>query len=179
VATFTRQGLLDALNEVVDELAAAGVAARVRIVGGAAIVLAHDPERGVTRDVDALLASPRDEVLAAARRVAQRQGWPQDWLNTDAQMYSPDPDHPEPAWELFIERDEVIIEVATAGFLLAMKLHAARGLRDTDDIEVLVGRCSLRSIEDAIELYEAHYHADPLPDRALAKLRQLLGQPDA
>ena len=89
-------------------------------------------------------------------------------------MYSPDPDHPEPAWEVMIERNGVVVELGMASFLLAMKLHAARGLRDTDDIEVLVARCGLGSVEEAVELYEAHYRADPLPDRALAKLRQLL-----
>lgn len=173
MATFNRQQLVSALNELVDELVAAHVSARIRIVGGAAIVLAHDPERGATRDVDALLADPRDQVLAAVRRVAEREGWPSDWLNTDAQMYSPDPDHPEPGWEVMIERNGVVVEVGTARFVLAMKLHAARGRRDTDDIEVLIARCGLRSVEDAIELYEAHYRVDPLPERALAKLRQL------
>jgi hypothetical protein len=174
VATFSREQLVSALNGLVDELVAGQVAARIRIVGGAAIVLAHDPERGATRDVDALLADPRDQVLAAVGRVAEREGWPPDWLNTDAQMYSPDPDHPEPAWEVMIERSGVVVELGTASFLLAMKLHAARGLRDTDDIEVLIARCGLGSVEEAVELYEAHYRADPLPQRALAKLRQLL-----
>ena len=163
-----------ALNGLVDELAAARVAARIRIVGGAAIVLAYDPGRGATRDVDALLVDPRDQVLAAVRRIALREHWPMDWLNTDAQMYSPDPDHPEPAWNVLIERDDVIVEVGTAELVLAMKLHAARGLRDTADIEVLVARCGVTSFDQAVDLYEAHYRADPLPERARAKLRQLL-----
>jgi hypothetical protein len=174
VATFDREQLLLALNGLVDELAAARVAARIRIVGGAAIVLAYDPGRGATRDVDALVADPRDQVLAAVRRIALREHWPMDWLNTDAQMYSPDPDHPEPAWNVLIERDGVIVEVGTAELVLAMKLHAARGLRDTADIEVLVARCGLTSVDEAVDLYEAHYRADPLPERARAKLRQLL-----
>jgi hypothetical protein len=177
VATFDREELLSALNGLVDELAADGGAARIRIVGGAAIVLAHDPGRGATRDVDALLADPRDQVLSAVRRIADRSGWPIDWLNTDAQMYSPDPDHPEPAWEPLIERDGVIVELGKAGLLLAMKLRAARGLRDTEDIEVLVTRCGLTSVAEAIELYEAHYRADPLPERARAKLRQIFSDP--
>jgi hypothetical protein len=82
VATFNREQLVSALNDLVDELAAAHVSARIRIVGGAAIVLAHDPERGSTRDVDALS--------------------------------SPDPDHPEPAWEVMIDRNGVVVEVGTA-----------------------------------------------------------------
>jgi hypothetical protein len=175
MVTLSREQLESALEELVDELVIAGVAARVRVVGGAAIVLAHNPDRAATRDVDAVLADPADAVLAAARCIAERRKWPADWLNTDAMIYSPDPDHPEPAWEMMISRGGVTVEVGSATYLLAMKLHAARGRRDTDDIATLVGRCRLSSVEAAIELYEAHYRADPLPERALATLRRLLG----
>jgi hypothetical protein len=112
-----------------------------------------------------------DQVLAAVGRIAERAGWPMDWLNTDAQMYGPDPDYPEPGWEVLIERDGVIVEVGTAALLLAMKLHAARGLRDTADIEVLVSRCGLTSVNEAIELYEAHYRADPLANDSRRRRR--------
>lgn len=115
----------------------------------------------------------RDELV---ERVADRNNWPADWLNAKVQMYAPDPDHPEPAWEVFLDRGGVVVEVATAEFLLAMKLHAARGRRDTDDIEVLVERCGITSTGDAIELYEAHYKAEVLPDRALAKLRAIFDE---
>ena len=37
-----------------------------------------------------------------------------------------------------------------------LRWHAARGLRDTDDIEVLDTRCGRTSAEEAIDLYEAH-----------------------
>lgn len=175
MTTFSRGDLVDALEQLVDELAIARVAARIRIVGGAALVLVHDPDRGLTRDVDVLGAHPRDEVMVAAARLADRHGWPPNWLNTDVQMYAPDPDHPEPGWEVFSHRDGVVIEVGTVELLLAMKLHAARGRRDTDDIEVLVERCRIGSTDEAIELYEAHYRAEVLSDRARAKLDSIFG----
>lgn len=37
---------------------------------------------------------------------------------------SPDRDHPQPAWHVMIGRNEVFVEVGTASFVLAMKLHA-------------------------------------------------------
>lgn len=178
MTTFSRDELVDALDQLVDELAAAGVRARIRVVGGAALVLVHDPNRGTTRDVDSLGADPREEVMAAAARVASRNDWPPSWINTEALMYAPDPDHPEPAWELYLERGGVVIEVATPEFLLAMKLHAARGRRDTDDIEVLLERCGVASMAEAVELFEAHYRAEVLSDRAEAKLRAVFGETD-
>jgi hypothetical protein len=173
VATFSRDDLVDALDQLVDELVAANVNARIRVVGGAALVLVHDVDRGSTRDVDSLGAHPREEVMAAAARVAARNNWPSTWINTNALMYAPDPDHPEPAWETYLDRDGVVIEVATAELLLAMKLHAARGRRDTDDIEVLLDRCGLTSTAEAVELFESYYRAEVLSDRAEAKLRAI------
>jgi hypothetical protein len=174
MATFSRDELLDALDQLIDELVAAGVSAHVRIVGGAGVVLAYDPDRGLTRDVDAVLATPSDEVTAAVARVALRHGWPADWLNTNAGMYAPDPDAPGPLWNVFAERDNVVIEVATAEALLAMKLHAARGRRDAEDIESLLPLCAeVRCVNDAIGLFEAHYSHEVLSDRALAHLKKL------
>lgn len=175
MATFSRDDLVEALDQLVDELVAANVRARIRVVGGAALVLVHDANRGSTRDVDSLGVNPREDVMAAAARVAARNDWPPSWINTDALMYAPDPDHPEPAWEMFLDRDGVVIEVATSEFLLAMKLHAARGRRDTDDIEVLLERCGIESAAEAIELFEAHYRAEVLSERAVAKLRAVFG----
>jgi hypothetical protein len=176
VATFSRDDLVDALDQLVDELVAASVSARIRVVGGAALVLVHDENRGSTRDVDSLGVDPAEAVMAAAARVAARNDWPQTWINTDALMYAPDPDHPEPAWEVFLNRDGVVIEVATAEFLLAMKLHAARGRRDTDDFDVLVERCGIAGVNEAVELFDAHYRAEVLSVRALAKLRAIFGE---
>ena len=59
MATFDREQLLLALNGLVDELIAGQVAARIKVVGGAAIVLAHDPGRGATLATDVLWTPDR------------------------------------------------------------------------------------------------------------------------
>jgi hypothetical protein len=175
MATFSRDELLGALDQLIDELVIAGVAARIRIVGGAGVALAYNHDRGVTRDVDALQADPIDDVTAAVERVAIRNGWPAAWLNTNVKMYAPDPDAPDPVWRAFIARDNVVIEVATAEVLLAMKLHAARGRRDAEDIETLLPLCGgISRVEEAIELFEAHYSNEVLSERALANLEKML-----
>ncbi len=174
MATFTREELVAAIDELVHDLRAEGVAVRVQIVGGAAVALAYDDDRMSTRDVDVLGAQPEDVVQRCAQRLAERHGWSSDWLNTKVRMFQPDPDHPEPAWKIFREVDSVIVEVGTPELLLAMKLHAARGRRDLEDIEVLVAHCGLSTVAEAEALFEAHYSAEVLKDRARAQLERLL-----
>lgn len=173
MTTFSRAEVTDALEQLADELTARNISAHIRIVGGAAVVLAHDQDRPATRDVDALDVRPKEQVLEAAAAIAARNSWSYDWLNTGVQMFAPDPDHPEPAWETYLRRGDVLIEVATARFLLAMKLHAARGRRDTEDIEVLVARCELTSMDEVRDLFERHYSAELLSDRSIATLERI------
>ena len=70
-------------------------------------------------------------------------------------MFQPDPDHPEPAWVVIREVDSVVVEVGTPQLLLAMKLHAARGRRDFDDITVLIEACGVTTVQEAEALFEA------------------------
>jgi hypothetical protein len=53
-------------------------------------------------------------------------------------------------------------------------VSALNGLVDELVAGQVAARIRIGSVEEAVELYEAHYRADPLPERALARLRQLL-----
>lgn len=173
MAVFSHAELVGLLEELLDELAAAGVdEIDVRVVGGAAIALAHDVDREATQDVDCTGSSDREAVEVAAAVVAARRSLPADWLNFKVQMFAPDPDHPEPGFEPIIVRGQRRILVGVPSLLLAMKLHAARGRRDATDIDTLLDACGVTSAEDAIELYETYYRAEVLKPRAMVLLRQ-------
>jgi hypothetical protein len=58
--------------------------------------------------------------------------------------------------------------------LLAMKLRANRGRRDTDDIEYLLGRCAVNSVQDAQEIYERYHAQDVLTDSAVTRVQTWL-----
>lgn len=175
MATFTTEQLIQAIDLLVEDLRTQNEPVRIRIVGGAAVALQYDDRRTATRDIDALDAHPEDVVMRSVERLADLHGWPPDWLNTKVRMFQPDPDHPEPAWSVIRDVDSVVVEVGRPELLLAMKLHAARGRRDFEDIEVLVAACGVNTAEEAAALFAEYYSAEPLKEKARALLDDLFG----
>ncbi|MHB1614759.1 MAG: hypothetical protein ACYCXA_02925 [Actinomycetes bacterium] len=51
---------------------------------------------------------------------------------------------------------------------------ANRGRRDTEDIEYLLDRCDVGSVEDAQEIYECYHAQDVLTDSAVARVQAWL-----
>lgn len=140
--------LLDLLNV---ELQSRGIAASMYVLGGAAIALAHDSMRR-TQDVDALPV-PTDQVLAAARAVADAEGIPLSWLNTNAAWWIP----PRSGISLAAPIEVGLrIEIATPEALLAMKLVASRN-RDLPDIRMLAEETGLIDPKDLADLVLAQY----------------------
>ena len=145
--------LFDALEA---ELGRRGVGASMYVVGGAAIALAHEAGRR-TQDVDAALV-PRDPVLEAAAVVADAEGIPSSWLNTDAAWWIPSATttaaEPAPIKGLRIE-------IASPQVLLAMKLVASRN-RDLPDIKLLAESISVTTAREMADLVQEQYGEDQL-----------------
>jgi hypothetical protein len=171
---FDRDEIHSALTEVARILHGRGVRARILVYGGAALGLVYDPERDATRDVDGAFGTSAPEIRAAAAAVARARGYPADWLNDAAKIFLPV--HGDPEFRPVIRVGEVEIAVAPPDLLLAMKLRAARGRRDLDDIEILIRVCGVDAVQAAVELFEGYFPDDALPARALEALTHWLGE---
>ncbi len=110
-----RDSILDRLKQLALELQVDGVKAGIHVVGGAAISLAYG-RRDVTFDID-IVDMSSSEVLAAARRVAERNGWDQKWLSPAALAYYPPMANRE--WVVVEELPSLTVFVATSETLLA------------------------------------------------------------
>ena len=167
---FTKAKILSALQALGQELTSEEVRAQIFIVGGAAMALAYSTRR-VTRDIDAVF-EPKQIVYAAAAKVAQDLGLPEDWLNDAVKGFIPGPDE-EPRPVPVIEG----IEVTTASprYLLAMKLMAMRFGEDDEDIEVLLGECEVHTVEGALAVLKRVYPAKEPPAKTRFFLEELLG----
>lgn len=170
---FERDDIVAAIDELVDLLGADHTTSHIRIVGGAALAL-HVLRATSTTDVDALYAG-NPAVDQAARTIAHRRGWPEDWLNDRAKIWA---SHltTDQVWVQFSVRGDVVVSIASVPLLLAMKLRAARGARDSKDIDVLLDECGVTDTAAAFSIYERYYPEDPLPQRALAQLEGRFGR---
>lgn len=170
---FTREDVAEALRLLAKELAERGVSSTIQIVGGAALALRHF-DRESTRDVDiSIRLGDPDAFRDAASVVASRMGWDGDWINDESAKYIPRLGA-DIAWETIYERDGIVIQVAPADAILAMKLRANRPGRDNADIGRLMAICGLSTIEELEELYANYWPGDALEDRAIQIVERIL-----
>lgn len=162
--------ILAALRDLSDRLLEAGEATSIRIVGGAALAISHY-DRRPTSDIDALL-SPEEPALKIADAIARERQWPRDWINTSVKAFTPFAG--SPTWSCIYEDDIVRIEVAPADMLLAMKLMAARGRRDSEDIDHLLSACQVKRLEDAESIVETYFPNEEMKERARSQIAEWL-----
>ncbi len=166
-----RDDLIDALRELIQEAHIEGLTGvTIRIVGGAALRLAHF-DRDTTVDLDAQLA-PLDQLQPIIDRMATSRGWSPDWLNNNAVMFLPSWGRVVD-WQTVFDDGDVSIAVAPIDALLAMKLLASRPGRDTPDIMKLLALNEIASVEAAEALFEEFYPGDSLPEKAIRLLRKI------
>jgi hypothetical protein len=170
-----RSELIEALSEVGRGLERRGVTARLYVVGGALMVLAHN-SRDATMDVDGDFY-PRDVVIEVAREVAEHRGLPADWLNAAASGFIPV--FKSPDWRPLYQFGSLEILGADNRTMLAMKIRASRGRRDEPDIAFLLKACGITTVTEAFALYEEYFPEDPAPPRARVIVEFLLGTTDA
>ena len=168
-----RDDLIHGINALIVKLRAAGQPAGIRIIGGAALALRYF-DRRTTADIDARL-HPEKAILAIAADVANENGWPQDWLNSNAALFIP-AYGADPGWEMLFASDDITVEVASAHALLAMKLNASRPGRDVQDIANLLAICNIFDIKAAEDLLNEYFPGDGLPDKALRLLSPIFAQ---
>lgn len=171
-ATMTPDEVRGLLAELATRLDEAGITAGIRVVGGAAISIL-DQDRRSTSDVDAVIvpSGAADDIVA---ELAKERGLPENWLNDAALAYIPPVGTDD--WVEVFRRGGVIVSIGSVRMLLAMKLLANRGIRDSDDIEFLLAACGVESLADVQEVYESYHAQEVLSPSAEARVQHWLDQ---
>jgi len=153
MATFSREEIQDGLKRLGELAQAQGWSIRLTLVGGAVMVLGYRA-RHSTRDVDAVILAPKEArlVRALAKRVAEENEWPEDWLNDGAKGYlvgiSEGP--------VLFSAPGIEARAPSLEQLLAMKLSAWR-----DDLDISDARRLLQEIESGREKDEIWHSLEP------------------
>jgi hypothetical protein len=167
--TFDRDSLIKGFRLLADNLELKGVIGHIYVIGGAAMILAYDARR-ITRDINALF-EPDTAVTAAVREIAHKQGWPETWLNNQASAFvSRTPGNGSVAFD----HPYLQVLVTPADHLLAMKVLAARSVRDSDDIRALIKRLGLRTPKEVFEVVSRFFPDETLPQRSKLLVEDIL-----
>jgi hypothetical protein len=108
------------------------------LVGGAVMVVEYNAREN-THDIDAIILAPaqRWKVLELVRIIAKEYGWPEDWLNDNAEQFIDE----LRSHSLFIALG-IEVHVPAAAQMLALKLSAWRSEVDFNDVTFLLKQMS-------------------------------------
>ncbi len=156
----------DALSELGQILHDQGQSVDLAVYGGSCLMLASN-FRESSGDVDAVTFREDWSVIRGpAQAIADRRGWPPDWINNNVQNFlgkKPlDPDHhvlegtyPD------LARPGLKVFVPTAPYALAMKLRAMRidldNDKDLDDIIHLMIAAEVKDKDELVQIARTFY----------------------
>lgn len=146
------------------------VIGHVHVYGGAAMILAYDPHRTATRDIDAQFG-PDGPMIAAIREIAKENGWPTTWLNNQAASYVAR--RPGEGDRVF-DHPHLQVSVTPADHLLAMKVLAGRATRDAEDLRVLLRHLGIATSAEVWGIVERFFPGTAIPPRSQAMVQDLL-----
>lgn len=155
------------------------VTLELSLYGGAVFTLVYG-SRESTKDVDAVVR-PEGLGQRLAAQVATELGLPEDWLNDDVRQFLA-----EKEAKRRLPADEfgpgLRIAVPTASYLLAMKLRACRPplpgyAGDYGDIQFLVKKMGITTVDEAELLHAKFFPHDPLTAAAREVVRSSLARP--
>ena len=169
---LSRADIIAGLADIAELLVVAEVEVTFHVVGGAALVLTVRPDRQATGDVDTWInttSGARTAVDDAIIAVARRRGWTDDWLNDKARLFIPnDVGGDIGEWLPHHLTNRIRIVIARPDVLLAMKLRAGRGRRDSDDLPALVEACGYTTRAQAEACFAEHYPDDAMKPKSQA-----------
>lgn len=168
---FDATDLHEAFTALADKLQRRNVIGQVHVFGGAAMLLAYNPDRAATRDIDAQF-SPDGPMTAAIREIAYQNQWPTTWLNSQAVSYASRT--PGEGARVF-DHPHLQVAVTPPDHLMAMKTLAARATRDADDLRILFQHLNITRQRQVWPIVDRFFPDTPIPERSKALIEDLLG----
>ena len=156
------------------ELAVRGMQGEILLAGGAVMCLVHEA-RDSTKDIDALY-EPKTVINDIAVQIAEEYNLPRNWLNDSVKGFI----DANATIEEYTAFEGLRIQTITAEYLLAMKLVSARyGETDYDDINFLLNKLNITTVEHALDILQLYYPPNRILPKTIYLLEELLLGTDA
>ncbi len=177
---LTKTQIINALRRLGALAQAEGTVLEVSLYGGAVFTVIYG-SRESTKDVDAIV-HPSEKAKSLAAQVARELGLPEDWLNDDVRFFLADKEA-----KRRLKGDEfgpgLQVSVPTAAYLLALKLRACRrpllGHKgDYEDIQFLVRKMEIGSLDEAEKIYDRFFPNDVMPEDAGELVKRTIEKSD-
>lgn len=179
---LSRHRIVQALNRLGHLADQEGLDLELCLYGGAALMLAYGA-RDATKDLD-VIAKPTEVVQRLATSVAHELGLDESWLNDQVRQFVSDLGTFASLEIQELEtaaRKRLKITRPSAGYLLAMKCLAGRSALpgyagDIADIDFLIRKMALQSVDDVERQIERFYPHDTLTPRMREILEGIFAQ---
>jgi hypothetical protein len=165
---LSKELIIELLTKLNKKLKMKQVKGEIGIVGGAAMCLAYSA-RGATKDVDAVFA-PSSVVRLAAEELATEEGLPSDWLNDGVKGFLVEGF----TRETILTLSNLSVWVPNEEYMLAMKCMSARqDSKDRDDVEFLINRLGVKTVEDTLDVVGRYYPKSRIPQKTIYFLEEI------
>jgi hypothetical protein len=173
---LTRELVERALRRLGELAVANGIQLEVALYGGTAMMLAYN-QRIITNDVDAVVI-PAESATPFVRQVAEELSLHERWLNDDVRVYLGTRGQTR-ALEKFSDMPGIRVNVATAGYLLAMKALACRDALpgyegDLGDLEYLIKKMNIKRVDDIQKHVDRYYENDAVSSDKIRILERII-----
>lgn len=145
---LTKNQIISLLNVLNNKLKERSLYGEISIVGGAVMCLVYDA-RPSTKDIDAIF-KPKSELYNISKEVASEFNIPENWLNDGVKGFI----H-KGEFKPYKKLSNLIINVASAEFMFALKCFASRygpESEDINDIKFLARFLDIKNSNEAINV---------------------------
>lgn len=167
---MTSDEIITYLQEIDTELAEQNIIGEICIYGGAAMCLAFKA-RVSTKDVDAVF-EPVKSIRGIISRIANKYNLRQDWLNFAVKIFVVEHEK-----RILFDFPNLKVFVPSSDYLLAMKVLALRAESfDAEDVEFLIEKMKINSIDKVFEIVKNYYPYKDLKTETIFLLEELFAK---
>ena len=165
---FDRDGLVEALEALDEELRRQNGRTHIYLFGGACVSLSFDRKR-VTGDLDVHVREDHGAVQDAIQKIARQRDWPTTWMNEQGTQKLPRTR--DTRAKVLYQSPHLVVTGASPEHIIAMKMRVGRNI-DWQDIETVARQSGIESAEELERIHDAVFPDEALPERSKIRLRE-------